>query len=72
MQDLLLAGSRQLIYLNVILFQKQLESQGFIYKGTYEGWYSTSDEAFLTADQVTTAASDSNGNTTQVSNHVFV
>ncbi|KYQ91528.1 methionyl-tRNA synthetase [Tieghemostelium lacteum] len=32
---------------------KQLESKGFIYKGVYKGWYCSSDESFLTDDQVT-------------------
>ena len=27
-------------------------SRGHIYKGTYEGWYSVSDEAFLGADDI--------------------
>uniref|UniRef100_A0A673CBX0 Methionine--tRNA ligase, mitochondrial n=1 Tax=Sphaeramia orbicularis TaxID=375764 RepID=A0A673CBX0_9TELE len=29
-----------------------LWNNGFIYKGSYEGWYSTPDESFLTASQV--------------------
>ena len=33
-------------------FWKQLEKGGFIYKGTHEGWYSVSDEAFYTAAQI--------------------
>ena len=28
-------------------------ADGHIYKGKYEGWYSVSDEAFLTDSQVT-------------------
>ena len=34
-------------------FWKCLSDKGHIYKGQYEGWYSTSDEAYLTNDQVT-------------------
>ena len=30
-----------------------LVDRGYIYKGSYEGWYCTSDESFLTSDQVT-------------------
>lgn len=33
-------------------FWTVLHSKGFIYKGTYEGWYSTPDESFLTPTQV--------------------
>lgn len=29
------------------------QERGHIYKGTYEGWYCVSDEAFLTSSQVT-------------------
>ncbi|KAM5146067.1 methionine--tRNA ligase, mitochondrial [Mantella aurantiaca] len=47
-------------------FWKTLEKQGFIYKGTYQGWYCTSDEAFLSKEQ-TTEAVDSNGNKIRVS-----
>lgn len=32
--------------------QTRLESSGDIYKGSYDGWYSISDEAFLTDSQV--------------------
>ncbi|GAM17007.1 hypothetical protein SAMD00019534_001820, partial [Acytostelium subglobosum LB1] len=31
---------------------RRLDQRGLIYKGTYEGWYCTSDEAFLTDEQV--------------------
>ena len=30
-----------------------LYDDGHIYKGSYEGWYSVSDEAFLSTSQVT-------------------
>ncbi|XP_071085061.1 methionine--tRNA ligase, mitochondrial-like isoform X2 [Haliotis cracherodii] len=33
-------------------FWEQLESNGHIYRGSYEGWYSVSDEAFLTSEEV--------------------
>jgi methionyl-tRNA synthetase len=31
----------------------KISSNGFIYKSTYDGWYSINDEAFLSDDQVT-------------------
>ncbi|XP_060551201.1 methionine--tRNA ligase, mitochondrial-like [Ruditapes philippinarum] len=34
-------------------FWTELETRGYIYKGSYEGWYSVSDEAFLTEVDVT-------------------
>lgn len=33
-------------------FWSALKDKGLIYKGSYEGWYSTPDESFLTASQV--------------------
>ncbi|XP_064206629.1 methionine--tRNA ligase, mitochondrial [Anguilla rostrata] len=33
-------------------FWTMLQNKGFIYKGSYEGWYSTQDESFLTPSQV--------------------
>ncbi|CAL8356047.1 unnamed protein product [Merluccius merluccius] len=36
-------------------FWTALRSKGLIYKGTYEGWYSTQDESFLTPSQVVDA-----------------
>lgn len=33
-------------------FWKTLYERGFIYKSTYEGWYSVNDECFLSDDQV--------------------
>ncbi|XP_071798311.1 methionine--tRNA ligase, mitochondrial-like [Asterias amurensis] len=33
-------------------FWTTLQDNGFIYKGEYEGWYSTSDETFLSSQQV--------------------
>ncbi|KAE8583758.1 hypothetical protein XENTR_v10020674 [Xenopus tropicalis] len=43
-----------------------LEERGYIYKGTYEGWYCTSDEAFLSEGQ-TAERIDSEGNKIRVS-----
>ncbi|KAK2183237.1 hypothetical protein NP493_319g04005 [Ridgeia piscesae] len=43
-----------------------LEERGHIYKGSYEGWYSVSDEAFLTEDEVTDGT-DKQGQTCKVS-----
>ena len=34
------------------VLQKRLYDEGYIYEGEYEGWYSTSDEAFLSNQQV--------------------
>ncbi|ESO82122.1 hypothetical protein LOTGIDRAFT_223492 [Lottia gigantea] len=34
-------------------FWTRLEKNGYIYKGVYEGWYSISDEAFLSDNDVT-------------------
>ncbi|RUS85422.1 hypothetical protein EGW08_006813, partial [Elysia chlorotica] len=36
----------------VSAFWKRLEKTGHIYQGSYAGWYSVSDEAFLTEDDV--------------------
>ncbi|XP_052470889.1 methionine--tRNA ligase, mitochondrial [Carassius gibelio] len=47
-------------------FWTVLHSQGFLYKGTYEGWYSTPDESFLTATQVTDST-DAEGRRVKVS-----
>ncbi|XP_018432455.1 PREDICTED: methionine--tRNA ligase, mitochondrial [Nanorana parkeri] len=47
-------------------FWKRLEEQGYIYKGTYQGWYCTSDEAFLSEEQ-TTESKDPDGNKIRVS-----
>ncbi|XP_066571089.1 methionine--tRNA ligase, mitochondrial [Amia ocellicauda] len=33
-------------------FWTALQDRGFIYKGSYEGWYSTQDESFLTPSEV--------------------
>ncbi len=33
-------------------FWRLLNQRGFIYKSTYEGWYSVNDECFFTSDQV--------------------
>ncbi|KAM4662475.1 methionine--tRNA ligase, mitochondrial isoform 1-T2 [Discoglossus pictus] len=50
----------------VARFWKTLEERGYIYKGTYQGWYCTSDEAFLTEGQ-TAEKRDTHGNTIRVS-----
>ncbi|KAJ0049844.1 hypothetical protein NL108_003624 [Boleophthalmus pectinirostris] len=39
-----------------------LRDKGLIYKGSYEGWYSTQDESFLTASQVGNAIETSGKN----------
>ncbi|XP_033096238.1 methionine--tRNA ligase, mitochondrial-like, partial [Anneissia japonica] len=41
-------------------FWTKLYSAGYIYEGNYKGWYSTSEESFLTPGQVTDAP-DGNG-----------
>ncbi|KAL2077495.1 hypothetical protein ACEWY4_026999 [Coilia grayii] len=48
-------------------FWTVLHKKGFIYKGSYEGWYSTQDESFLTPTQVT-KATDASGNEITISN----
>ena len=47
-------------------FWSVLWNKGLIYKGSYEGWYSTQDESFLTPLQVTDAL-DSTGKEIKVS-----
>ncbi|XP_053371368.1 methionine--tRNA ligase, mitochondrial [Clarias gariepinus] len=47
-------------------FWTTLVDKGFIYKGTYEGWYSTPDESFLTPGQVT-ESTDSTGKEIRIS-----
>lgn len=47
-------------------FWSVLWDRGLIYKGSYEGWYSTQDESFLTPAQVGDAV-DSTGNNIKVS-----
>nr|XP_021329980.1 methionine--tRNA ligase, mitochondrial [Danio rerio]XP_021336827.1 methionine--tRNA ligase, mitochondrial [Danio rerio]XP_694935.3 methionine--tRNA ligase, mitochondrial [Danio rerio] len=47
-------------------FWTVLQSKSYIYKGTYEGWYSTPDESFLTETQVTDST-DSEGRRIKVS-----
>ncbi|KAM4021351.1 methionine--tRNA ligase, mitochondrial isoform 2-T2 [Anomaloglossus baeobatrachus] len=47
-------------------FWKKLEERGYIYKGTYQGWYCTSDEAFLSEEQ-TMESRDGEGNIFRVS-----
>ncbi|HXV74209.1 MAG TPA: methionine--tRNA ligase, partial [Sphingomonadales bacterium] len=36
---------------------KRLEERGWIYQGTYEGWYSVRDEAFYQPDEISTTPS---------------
>ncbi|XP_072292182.1 methionine--tRNA ligase, mitochondrial [Eucyclogobius newberryi] len=43
-----------------------LRDKGLIYKGSYEGWYSTQDESFLTASQVGDGV-DSSGQNVKIS-----
>lgn len=47
-------------------FWSALLNKGLIYKGRYEGWYSTQDESFLTSSQVGDAL-DSSGKQIKVS-----
>ncbi|KAM3866995.1 methionine--tRNA ligase, mitochondrial [Diretmus argenteus] len=47
-------------------FWSVLQNKGLIYKGSYEGWYSTQDESFLTPSQVGDAL-DSSGKEIKVS-----
>ncbi|XP_034545574.1 methionine--tRNA ligase, mitochondrial isoform X2 [Notolabrus celidotus] len=47
-------------------FWSVLWNKGLIYKGSYEGWYSTQDESFLTPSQVVDAL-DSSGEEIKVS-----
>ena len=51
-------------------FQNKLVERGFIYQGSYEGWYCTPDESFLTSEQVT-QSTDSDGNTLTVSTYII-
>ncbi|KAJ8092629.1 methionyl-tRNA synthetase [Marasmius tenuissimus] len=43
---------------------RQLEEKGLIYKGSYSGWYSITDECFYTDSQVTPAPEDSTSTST--------
>lgn len=47
-------------------FWSVLRNKGLIYKGSYEGWYSTQDESFLTPSQVGDAV-DTSGKQIKVS-----
>ncbi|CAL8263717.1 unnamed protein product [Lota lota] len=47
-------------------FWTVLQNKGLIYKGSYEGWYSTQDESFLTPSQVADAL-DSSGKDIKIS-----
>ncbi|XP_070538863.1 methionine--tRNA ligase, mitochondrial-like isoform X2 [Ptychodera flava] len=53
-------------YEAVNYFWNKLMSNGYIYEGTYEGWYAVSDEAFLTDSQVKDIR-DERGNVIKVS-----
>lgn len=46
-------------HLTILLIQRGLEAQGLIYKDTYAGWYSVSDECFYTDAQITHTTSPS-------------
>ncbi|XP_053547035.1 methionine--tRNA ligase, mitochondrial isoform X2 [Bombina bombina] len=50
----------------VARFWETLKERGYLYKGTYQGWYCTSDEAFLTEGQ-TAESRDAEGNNIRVS-----
>ena len=45
--------------LTILFIQRGLESQGLIYKDTYTGWYSVSDECFYTDAQISLTTSPS-------------
>ena len=45
--------------LTILFVQLGLESQGLIYKDTYAGWYSVSDECFYTDAQISRTTSPS-------------
>ena len=47
---------------NPAFLQERLEDVGAIYKGSYDGWYSISDEAFLSESQVVDVAGSDGGN----------
>lgn len=51
----------------LLLPQKILEENGYIYKGKHEGWYSVSDEAFYTSGQVQEALDEKTGSKIMVS-----
>lgn len=44
--------SFNLSYYDSNCLQETLEKKGHIYKGQYEGWYSVSDEEFLSEEEV--------------------
>uniref|UniRef100_F7B7E9 Methionine--tRNA ligase, mitochondrial n=1 Tax=Ciona intestinalis TaxID=7719 RepID=F7B7E9_CIOIN len=48
-------------------FWEVVQSNGYIYKGIYEGWYCTSDETFLTQSQVEEVHNKSTGKSEYVS-----
>ena len=58
--------------LSCLLFyvQKRINERGYVYKGTYEGWYCMSDEAFLSDDQVIDVT-NTTGETLMVSLYSF-
>ena len=61
----------KLLTLSRLLVQGMLEERGHIYKGSYEGWYSVSDEAFLTEDEVKDGT-DRQGQTCKVRSALFL
>jgi methionyl-tRNA synthetase len=46
---------------------RSLQEKGYIYKGSYEGWYCMSDEAFLTDSNVTDGVDPKSGASVKVS-----
>ncbi|MEE6524919.1 hypothetical protein FKM82_024667, partial [Ascaphus truei] len=53
-------------HLAVTRFWETLAQRGYIYKGNYQGWYCTSDEAFLSEGQMA-ESTDPSGNKIRVS-----
>lgn len=45
----------------ILLFQGELEKNGYIYKGKHEGWYAVSDEAFYASNQVQEVVDEKTG-----------
>ena len=58
------------IFQNLIYFhlQETLQKNGYINKGSYEGWYCVSDEAFLSENDVT-EITEQDGSIVKVSYH---
>lgn len=51
--------------LTLFVCQRILQQKGYIYKASYEGWYSVSDEAYYPESQVQDAT-DQHGQTIKV------